>query len=76
METLVPCGFLVGTHSGHLWHDEAKEELQVSLGLEDLDLPFQLSLRSILVAIADGKPGRFNFQAIVVETSTIHASKL
>jgi hypothetical protein len=75
-DTLVACGFLVGAHPGFLQRDEAEEELRVSLDLENDSLPFQLSSRSISVAIKEGDPGRFSFQAIVVETSVQYAQPL
>jgi hypothetical protein len=75
-DTLVACGFLVGAHPGFLRRDEAEEELRVSLDLEKEPLPFQLSSRSISVPIKEGDPGRFSFQAIVVETSVPYAQPL
>lgn len=76
METLVVCGFLVGAHPGYLHRDKAEEELRVSLGLDDNELPFQISSCSISVPIKDGDPTHFSFQAIVVETATKDAHKL
>jgi hypothetical protein len=73
--SLVPCGFLLGAHPGHLRRDEAEAELWVSLGFDtDEDLTFQLSSRSVSVPIQEGKPERFVFQAVVVETSTQNAA--
>jgi hypothetical protein len=75
--TLVPCGFLLGAHPGHLRRDEAESELHVSLGFDDEDeLPFQLSSRSVSVPIQEGKTDRFVFQAVIVETSTQQAASL
>jgi hypothetical protein len=45
--SLVPCGFLLGAHPGHMRRDEAESELGVSLGFPAKEeLPFQLSSRS------------------------------
>jgi hypothetical protein len=75
--SLVPCGFLLGAHPGHLRRDEAEVELRVSLGFStDEELPFQLSSRSVSVPIQEGKPDRYAFQAVVVETSVPQASVL
>jgi hypothetical protein len=75
--SLVPCGFLLGAHPGHLRRDEAEAELRVSLGFDsDEELTFQLSSRSVSVPIQEGKPERFVFQAVVVETSTQNAASL
>jgi hypothetical protein len=75
--SLVPCGFLLGAHPGHLRRDEAEDELRTSLGYEiDEELPFQLSSRSVSVPIQDGNKDRYAFQAVVVETSTQHAASL
>jgi hypothetical protein len=42
--SLVPCGFLLGAHPGHMRRDEAESELGLSLGFPSSDeLPFQLS---------------------------------
>lgn len=65
--TLVPCGFLHGAHPGFLCHDEAELELCQSLHISPDKLPFQLSSRTISIPIFDGKPERFDFQAVVVE---------
>jgi hypothetical protein len=75
--SLVPCGFLLGAHPGHLRRAEAEDELRVSLGYAlDEELPFQLSSRTVSVPIQDGKQERYAFQAVVVETSTQHAATL
>jgi hypothetical protein len=75
--SLVPCGFLLGAHPGHLRRDEAEAELRISLGYSDGDeLPFQLSSRSVSVPIQEGKLDRYVFQAVVIETSTQHAASL
>lgn len=74
--TLVPVGFLLGAHPGYLRRDEAEAELKVSLGFQDEELPFQLSARSVSVAVQDGKSDRYAFQAVVVETSTQQAASL
>jgi hypothetical protein len=75
--SLVPCGFLLGAHPGHLRRDEAEDELRISLGFSlDEELPFQLSSRSVSVPIQEGKQERFAFQAVVIETSTQHAASL
>ncbi len=75
--SLVPCGFLLGAHPGHLRRDEAESELKVSLGYDnDDEVTFQLSSRSVSVPIQEGKPERYAFQAVVVETSTQQASTL
>jgi hypothetical protein len=69
--SLVPCGFLLGAHPGHLRRDEAEDELRISLGFPiDEELPFQLSARSVSVPVQEGKSDRYSFQAVVVETST------
>jgi hypothetical protein len=75
-DTLVPCGFLVGAHPGFLRRNEAKEELRGSLSIDPEELPFQLSARTISVPLKEGEPGRFSFQAVVVETAVKHATKL
>jgi hypothetical protein len=75
-DTLVACGFLVGSHPGHLWWDEAEEELRESLEIDSDQLPFQLSSCSISVPIKEGSTNRYSFQAVVVETSTQYASTL
>jgi hypothetical protein len=75
--SLVPCGFLLGAHPGHLRRDVAEDELRVSLGYPiEEELPFQLSSRSVSVPVQEGKQERYAFQAVVVETSTQHASVL
>jgi hypothetical protein len=76
METLVPCGFLVGAHPGYPRRNEAEEELQASLGLDPDEIPFQLSSRSVSVPIKEDDTHRYTFNAVVVETSTKYASKL
>lgn len=75
-ETLVPCGFLVGAHPGHFRRLEAEEELHASLGLDPGELPFQLSARSVSVPIKEHDTRRYSFNAVVVETSTKHATQL
>ena len=75
-ETLVPIGFLVGAHPGHLRRDEAEEELRGSLGLSEGELPFQLTSRTISVPIQEGGTQRYSFQATVIETSVEQANKL
>jgi hypothetical protein len=75
--SLIPCGFLIGAHPGHLRRDEAEDELRVSLGYPITEeLPFQLSSRSVSVPIQEGKPDRYVFQAVVIETSVQHAASL
>jgi hypothetical protein len=75
--SLVPCGFLLGAHPGHLRRDEAEEELSFSLGFSNgEELPFQLSSRSVSVPVKDGSPDRYSFQAVVAETSTQQAANL
>jgi hypothetical protein len=39
-------------------------------------IPFQLSSRTISVAYQEGKPERYSFQAVIIETSTKHAATL
>jgi hypothetical protein len=75
-ETLVPCGFLVGAHPGHFRRKEAEEELLASLGLDPGELSFQLSSHSVSVPIKEDDPRRYSFNAVVVETSTKHATRL
>jgi hypothetical protein len=75
--SLVPCGFLLGAHPGHLRRDEAEAELKVSLGYEtEEEPPFQLSSRSVSVPVQEGKPERFLFLTVIVETSTQQAASL
>lgn len=74
--TLVACGFLVGAHPGYLRRDEAEDELRLSLKLSDEDISFQLSSRTVSVPLQEGKPEKFTFQAIAVETATQFAAKL
>jgi hypothetical protein len=75
--SLVPCGFLLGAHPGHLRRDEAESELKISLGYQtEEEVPFQLSSRSVSVPIQEGKSERYAFQAVVLETSTQQASSL
>lgn len=74
-DTLVACGFLVGAHPGHLHHGEAECQICTSLQLED-DLLLQLSARTTTIPIASGKPEKFSFQAVVIETPVNHAKKL
>jgi hypothetical protein len=73
--TLVACGFMVGAHPGHLCCQEAEEKLRGSLALDDDELEFQLSSRSISVPISDGDSGRYSLQAMVVETSVSSTQK-
>jgi hypothetical protein len=75
-DTLVPSGFLVGTHPSFLRWTEAEEELHGSLSIDPDELPFQLSTRTISVLLKDGEPGRFSFRAIVVETTVKFTAKL
>jgi hypothetical protein len=75
-DTLVPCGFLVGAHPGHFRRNEAEEELLASLGLDPGEIPFQLSSRSVSVPIKEDDPRRYSFNAVIVETSTKHATRL
>jgi hypothetical protein len=75
-ETLVPCGFLVGAHPGHFRRKEAEEEILASLGLDPGELSFQLSSHSVSVPIKEDDPRRYSFNAVVVETSTKHATRL
>ncbi len=74
--TLVACGFLVGAHPGYLRRDEAEEELTRSLESTKDEVQFQLTARTISVPIQEGKPERYTFQAVVVETATSTAAKL
>jgi hypothetical protein len=75
--SLVPCGFLLGAHPGHLCRDEAEDEFRISLGYQDMEeVPFQLSSRSVSVPIQEGKSERYVFQAVVVEASTQQAASL
>jgi hypothetical protein len=55
-DMLVPCGFLLGAHPGHLQCDEAKQEMWTSLNFEWEEIPFQLSARTVSVPIQDRKP--------------------
>jgi hypothetical protein len=75
-ETLVPCGFFVRAHPGYLRRDEAEEELHASLGLDPGEIPFQRSSRSVSVPIKEDDTRHYSFNAVVVETSTKHATKL
>lgn len=74
-DTLVACGFLVGAHPGHLHCDEAERELRTSLQLEN-NFPLQLSARTTTILIVLGKPEKFSFQAVVIETPINHAEQL
>lgn len=76
MSTLVPCGFLHGTHPVYLRRDEAEVKLEKSLNLGDDPIPFQQSSCTLTVPMVDGKPERFTFQAVLVETLVAHAVKL
>jgi hypothetical protein len=76
VDTLIPCGFLIGAHPFFLRRDEAKEKLTGSLGLPDCYIPFQLSSRNISVPITDGSTERYTFQAVIVETATSYAATL
>jgi hypothetical protein len=74
---LVACGFLHGAHPGYPRRDEAEKELYSRLNNNQNDkVHFQLSARTLLVPIADRKPEKFSFQAIVIETEAEHASLL
>jgi hypothetical protein len=75
-DTLVPCGFLVGAHPGHFRRNEAEEEFSASLGLDPGEIPFQLSSCSVSVPIKEDDPRRYSFNAVVIETSTKHATRL
>jgi hypothetical protein len=75
-DTLVACGFLVGAHPGYLCREEAEEEIRGSLGLDEGELQFQLSSRSVSVPIKDGQPSRYNFHAVILKTSVREASRL
>lgn len=74
--TLVACGFLLGAHPGYTRRDHAEEELHHRLRLEEEDIPYQLSARTISVPLVQDKPEKFSFQAVVVETSAKNASAL
>jgi hypothetical protein len=74
--TLVACGFLVGAHPGYTRRDHAEEELRVRLKMEEEDIPYQLSARTISVPIVEDKPEKYSFQAVVVETSANKAASL
>lgn len=74
-DTLVVSGFLVGAHPGHLRREDAEEELRKRLNLPP-DFPFQLSSRTISVAIANGREERFAFPAVAIETSAKFSKKL
>lgn len=73
--TLVPCGFLHGAHPGYLHRDEVEAEIKKYLNIAD-DLEFQLSSRTISVPVTEGKPEKFSFNAVVVETSVKNAALL
>ncbi len=74
--TLVACGFLVGAHPGYTRRDHAEEELRIRLRMDEEDIPYQLSARTISVPIAEDKPEKFSFQAVVIETSAKDAAAL
>jgi hypothetical protein len=74
--TLVPCGFLVGAHPGFIRRDEAESEIYTHLMTDSDTLPFQLTARTISVPIHDGKPEKYTFQAVVVETAVNQAAAL
>jgi hypothetical protein len=74
--TLVACGFLVGAHPGYTRRDHAEEELYLRLRMDAEDIPYQLTARTISVPLAEDNPGKFSFQAVVVETSAKHAATL
>lgn len=59
-DTLVACGFFLGAHPGHLHWDEAEQELQEWLQL-DQDMLFQLSSRTVTVPIDHGKHEWYSF---------------
>jgi hypothetical protein len=40
METLVPCGFLLGAHPGFFWHDEAEADPAPSINPGGEIVPF------------------------------------
>jgi hypothetical protein len=75
-DTLVACGILLGAHPSYLRRDEAEQELHQSLKLQDQEIPFQLSSRTISVPIKEGAPEKYTFQAVVVETSSSTAASL
>jgi len=75
MDTIVPCGFLLGAHPGFFRRDKAEKEFQTTLNFTD-PIPFQLFSRSVSVPISSQKQDRFSFQAVVVETSVAHAAAL
>jgi hypothetical protein len=66
----------IGAHPGFLCCTEAEEKLLGSLGLDEGQIPFQLTSRTISVPIQDGAPIRFGFQALVIECSAADAPKL
>jgi hypothetical protein len=75
--TLVACGFLHGAHLGYLRRNEAEVELEKGINENHEEkIPFQLSARTVTVPISDGKPKRFPFHAVVIETSVEHATRL
>jgi hypothetical protein len=72
--TLVACGFLYGAHPGYLRCNEAEKELSLCLNNNHKEKNyFQWSARTLSVPITDGKPERFLFQAIVIETEAKQA---
>jgi hypothetical protein len=73
---LVACGFLVGAHPGYTRRDHAEEELWVHLHMDEEDIPYQLSTRTISVPLVEDKLGKYSFQAVVVETSANKAASL
>ncbi len=75
--SLIPCGFLLGAHPGHLRRDDAEKVLCISLGFQpEEELPFQLSSRTVSVPTQEGQPDRYAFHAVVVETFTSQAASL
>jgi hypothetical protein len=73
----VACGFLYGAHPGYLCRDEAEVELEKGIKENHEEkVPFELSARTVTVPINNGKPERFPFHAIVIDTSVEHATRL
>jgi hypothetical protein len=64
---LVACGFLEVAHPSNTRRDHAEEELWVLLQMHEEDIPYQLSARTISVPFVEDKPGKYSFQAAVVE---------
>jgi hypothetical protein len=75
-ETLAPCEFLLGAHLGFFWRDEAEADLAPSINPGGEIVSFQLSARSVSVAISPHNKQNYTFQAVIVETSIPHAAKL